>query len=174
MATAEHREPCDSRGSCTVLGAPGGAIPLGDSTRTSPSPGSAAAHPQFSALAAIHFRIGFCMGDRRHASRSPSPSNLHPTNAPHPIALPLSKRARQPRHDGQTGGLTPHAAARWGLARARSGAGIPGGARNWLPLTSHPTASAHRANPYACLRKHPGFQPSAKDGDMLSARGSSL
>src|SRR4030095_14277684 len=32
MATAEHREPCDSRGSCTVLGAPGGAIPLGDST----------------------------------------------------------------------------------------------------------------------------------------------
>src|SRR5262245_51626817 len=31
-ATAEHREPCDSRGSCTVLGAPGGAIPPGDST----------------------------------------------------------------------------------------------------------------------------------------------
>ena len=27
MATAEHREPCDSRGSCTVLGAPGGEIP---------------------------------------------------------------------------------------------------------------------------------------------------
>src|SRR4029453_19661147 len=34
MATAEHREPCDSRGSCTVLGAPGDAIPLGDSTTT--------------------------------------------------------------------------------------------------------------------------------------------
>src|SRR2546427_13153576 len=33
MATAEHREPCDSRGSCTVLGAPGGEIPSGDSTR---------------------------------------------------------------------------------------------------------------------------------------------
>src|SRR6266404_1989190 len=32
MATAEHREPCDSRGSCTVLGAPGGEIPSGDST----------------------------------------------------------------------------------------------------------------------------------------------
>jgi hypothetical protein len=31
MATAEHREPCDSRGSCTVLGAPGGEIPSGDS-----------------------------------------------------------------------------------------------------------------------------------------------
>src|SRR6266566_3787608 len=35
MATAEHREPCDSRGSCTVLGAPGGEIPPGDSTITS-------------------------------------------------------------------------------------------------------------------------------------------
>src|SRR6516225_7033805 len=35
MATAEHREPCDLRGSCTVLGAPGGEIPPGDSTRTS-------------------------------------------------------------------------------------------------------------------------------------------
>ena len=31
-ATAEHREPCDSRGSCTVLGAPGREIPPGDST----------------------------------------------------------------------------------------------------------------------------------------------
>src|SRR5258706_4256361 len=33
MATAEHREPCDSRGSRTVLGAPGGETPLGDSTK---------------------------------------------------------------------------------------------------------------------------------------------
>src|SRR5271169_2110542 len=33
MATAEHREPCDSRGSCTVLGAPRGEIPPGDSTK---------------------------------------------------------------------------------------------------------------------------------------------
>src|SRR5437870_3478795 len=32
MATAEYREPCASRGSCTVLGAPGGEIPSGDST----------------------------------------------------------------------------------------------------------------------------------------------
>src|SRR5262245_48132040 len=32
MATAERREPCDSRGSCTVLGAPGGETPPGDST----------------------------------------------------------------------------------------------------------------------------------------------
>jgi hypothetical protein len=36
MATAEHREPCDSRGSCTVLGAPGGEIPPGDSTDSTP------------------------------------------------------------------------------------------------------------------------------------------
>ena len=32
IATAEHREPCKSRGSSTVLGAPGGEIPPGDST----------------------------------------------------------------------------------------------------------------------------------------------
>src|ERR1700732_5283944 len=32
MATAEHREPRESRGSCTVLGAPGGETPPGDST----------------------------------------------------------------------------------------------------------------------------------------------
>src|SRR5712672_2319016 len=31
MATAEHREPCELRGSRTVLGAPEGEIPLGDS-----------------------------------------------------------------------------------------------------------------------------------------------
>jgi len=29
---AEHREPCESRGSRTVLGAPGGEIPPGDAT----------------------------------------------------------------------------------------------------------------------------------------------
>src|SRR5215469_15971670 len=33
METAEHREPCESRGSRTVLGAPGGEIPPGDSTQ---------------------------------------------------------------------------------------------------------------------------------------------
>src|SRR5258706_15114175 len=32
METAGHREPCDSRGSCTVLGAPRGESPPGDST----------------------------------------------------------------------------------------------------------------------------------------------
>jgi hypothetical protein len=30
-STAEHREPCEPRGSSTVLGAPGGEIPPGDS-----------------------------------------------------------------------------------------------------------------------------------------------
>src|ERR1019366_6026088 len=33
MAAAEHREPYESRGSRTVLGAPGGESPLGDSTK---------------------------------------------------------------------------------------------------------------------------------------------
>ena len=33
VPTAEHREPCESRGSRTVLGSPGGAIPPGDSTK---------------------------------------------------------------------------------------------------------------------------------------------
>src|SRR5713226_1922769 len=33
MATAEHREPYESRGSRTDLGAPGGESPPGDSTR---------------------------------------------------------------------------------------------------------------------------------------------
>jgi hypothetical protein len=33
VPTVEHREPCESRGSRTVLGAPGGEIPPGDSTK---------------------------------------------------------------------------------------------------------------------------------------------
>jgi hypothetical protein len=32
VMAAEHREPCDLRGSCTVLGARGGEIPPRDST----------------------------------------------------------------------------------------------------------------------------------------------
>jgi hypothetical protein len=36
MDAAEHREPCESRGSCTDLGAPGGEIPPGDSTLSRP------------------------------------------------------------------------------------------------------------------------------------------
>ena len=30
LPTVEHREPCESRGSRTVLGAPGGEIPAGE------------------------------------------------------------------------------------------------------------------------------------------------
>ena len=36
VPTVEHREPCESRGSRTVLGAPGGEIPPGDSTLIAP------------------------------------------------------------------------------------------------------------------------------------------
>ena len=35
VPTVEHREPCELRGSRTVLGAPGGEIPPGDSTNAS-------------------------------------------------------------------------------------------------------------------------------------------
>src|SRR6266478_4219921 len=41
METAEHREPCESRGSRTVLGAPGGEIPPGDSPDGRPDRGQA-------------------------------------------------------------------------------------------------------------------------------------
>ena len=42
MATAEHREPYESRGSRTVLGARGGAIPPRDSTRPALTSGTTA------------------------------------------------------------------------------------------------------------------------------------
>src|SRR5215813_4145835 len=47
MATAGHREPCESRGSCTVLGAPGGEIPLGDSTIASIEGGRTIPEPRY-------------------------------------------------------------------------------------------------------------------------------
>src|ERR1700756_5555784 len=37
METAEHREPYESRGSRTDLGAPGGETPPGDSTKNEPA-----------------------------------------------------------------------------------------------------------------------------------------
>ena len=46
FATAEQREPCDSRGSRTVLGAPGGEIPSGDSTRGALGTGYQEAAPE--------------------------------------------------------------------------------------------------------------------------------
>src|SRR6516165_1349604 len=58
MATAEHREPCDSRGSCTVLGAPGGEIPLGDSTIASPPQCDEAALALKADLAGSIWRFG--------------------------------------------------------------------------------------------------------------------
>src|SRR5262245_53913800 len=42
MATAERREPCESRGSCPVLGARGGETPLRDSTFSTEVANSAA------------------------------------------------------------------------------------------------------------------------------------
>ena len=60
MATAEHREPCDSRGLCTVLGAPGGEIPPGDSTQS--------AEPSTAAYSRSTFDCGnrACPGIPRH------------------------------------------------------------------------------------------------------------
>src|ERR1700688_3275310 len=58
METAEHREPCESRGSCTDLGAPGGETPPGDSTfstRTRPAVG-----PAMSAVAPKAEGVGIC------------------------------------------------------------------------------------------------------------------
>ena len=46
MATAEHREPCESRGSCTVLAAPRGEIPPGDSPPRAIPDGSQARQKQ--------------------------------------------------------------------------------------------------------------------------------
>src|SRR6266705_431676 len=49
MATAEHREPYVSRGSRTVLGAPGGEIPPGDSTNF--AMGASLQHGRFTPIA---------------------------------------------------------------------------------------------------------------------------
>ena len=55
MATADHREPCESRGSRTVLGAPGGEIPPGDST--------------IAAFAALQ-NLGRCWSNNGHSTRA--------------------------------------------------------------------------------------------------------
>src|SRR6185295_14218834 len=68
MATAEHREPCDSRGSCTVLGAPGGEIPPGDSTNSAFLLGAARPLPPSADIGPGGQPIGqaaqFCLGRR--------------------------------------------------------------------------------------------------------------
>src|SRR6266581_6436908 len=60
MATAEHREPCDSRGSCTVLGAPGGEIPPGDSTIASDRCAPKKLHVRCSPKATQSQTLGIC------------------------------------------------------------------------------------------------------------------
>src|SRR6476619_5891660 len=57
MAMAEHREPCDSRGSCTVLGAPEGEIPPGDQPRHGSAPAKRARPSNASSIrsASFHF-----------------------------------------------------------------------------------------------------------------------
>src|ERR1700730_1788847 len=82
MATAEHREPCDSRGSCTVLGAPEGEIPPGDST--------GATVPPFSTSCLVEGLISEVLGAIAVLAR-PSrelrimPMNLLAMNGLHPI-----------------------------------------------------------------------------------------
>src|SRR5271155_2076070 len=60
MATAEHREPCESRGSCTVLGAPGGEIPPGDSTLLQGPSAAPTSHVGFAPKATVAGRKAKC------------------------------------------------------------------------------------------------------------------
>src|SRR6266568_1641874 len=64
MATAEHREPYESRGSRTVLGAPGGESPPGDSTI------STAPADDRSVRFTLSCGIGSGYGDRREVPNS--------------------------------------------------------------------------------------------------------
>jgi hypothetical protein len=74
METAEHREPCESRGSRTVLGAPGGEIPPGDSTNPDPS---------FSARMSPSAECGHCHVRRpRRPKRRASATGLEVPAAP--------------------------------------------------------------------------------------------
>ena len=60
MATAEHREPCDSRGSCTVLGAPRGEIPPGDSTIATGRASCRSSHVRNAPLATVDPKKAGC------------------------------------------------------------------------------------------------------------------
>ncbi len=59
METAEHREPCEPRGSRTVLGAPGGEIPPGDSTKPEVSQGRG--NVRFRGQSRPQFRAAGCL-----------------------------------------------------------------------------------------------------------------
>ena len=62
MEMAEHREPCESRGSCTVLGEPGGETPSGHST-TAERPTPSTSLPLCPQLRACYAQIEvFCLG----------------------------------------------------------------------------------------------------------------
>src|SRR5271157_3533468 len=63
MEAAEHREPCESRGSCMDLGAPGGEIPPGDSTAQSLRVERQRAQPL---AGGRKDRIADCGGERRN------------------------------------------------------------------------------------------------------------
>src|SRR5215211_3782597 len=79
-ATVEHREPCDSRASCTVLGAPGGESPPGDSTfasrRARPlHPSASELHPKPDMRSSCPFR-------REGRLLAPCPTLLTPVRLP--------------------------------------------------------------------------------------------
>src|SRR6266852_1521320 len=71
MATAEHREPCDSRGSCTVLGAPGGEIPSGDSTKPAVPSTTEHSRSTFNCGRTVSWLGG--VQDRADRGRAPTP-----------------------------------------------------------------------------------------------------
>jgi hypothetical protein len=104
MATAEHREPCESRGSRTVLGAPGDETPLGDSTVAADIAGIVPTGPCI-------FANGSNGTSRRSTGAGsiwPSPScSLQPVpRPPHPDATTLKRevvawRSRRNTHNAK-------------------------------------------------------------------------
>src|SRR5262245_57024734 len=79
MATAEHREPYESRGSRTVLGARGGEIPPRDSTPHLPSPHRACPQPRLTgttsleaATVALDLSGRWCLKASATSRRSPT------------------------------------------------------------------------------------------------------
>src|SRR5260370_10543939 len=105
METAEHREPYESRGSRTDLGAPGGESPPGDSTNTiiplipireldsRPSLTHCASGDAFAPKAAI---LAWICGRRRSELETTATPRLHKTPAHCPTLAPAAQRP--PRH----------------------------------------------------------------------------
>src|SRR5262249_34337433 len=87
METAEHREPYESRGSRTVLGAPGGEIPPGDSTPKIPPLPESFQHYRRQLGAQVYGAMGIALaglpdnaarglaGDRRPRTAGAPPGN---------------------------------------------------------------------------------------------------